>query len=94
MNLSEFYSYRIIGKLTVFFLQFQEFCHLNQTIHTVFLISSNLGLEIFSPRFQFYVSTLMYMSVYVVICYMSVTCYMSVICLVLGGVVRVSLYGI
>ncbi len=31
MNLSEFYSYRLIGKLTAF-LQLQEFCQRNQIV--------------------------------------------------------------
>ncbi len=33
MNLSDFYSYRLTGKLTVF-LQIQEFCQCNQTVDT------------------------------------------------------------
>ncbi len=53
VNLSEFYSYRLIGKLTAF-LQIQEFCQRNQIVDSstttarLFLLSSNLGLEIFS----------------------------------------------
>jgi hypothetical protein len=60
MNLSEFYSYRLIGKLTTF-LQLQEFCQRNQivdsstTVARLFLLCSNLGLEIFSPRLKLYV---------------------------------------
>ncbi len=60
VNLSEFYSYRLIGKLTVF-LQFQEFCQSNQIVDSstttarLFLLCSNLGLEIFSPRMQLYI---------------------------------------
>jgi hypothetical protein len=60
VNLSEFYSYRLIGKLTAF-LQLQVFCQLNQivdsstTVTRLFLLCSNLGLEIFSPRLQLYV---------------------------------------
>jgi hypothetical protein len=56
------YSYRLIGKLTAF-LQLQEFCHHNQTVDfsttsvRLFLLCSNLGLEIFSPRLQLYVLT-------------------------------------
>ncbi len=54
-ELSEFYSSRLIRKLTTS-LKFQEFCHHNQimdssTTHVwLFLLCSNLGLEIFSPR--------------------------------------------
>jgi hypothetical protein len=53
-------SYSLIGKLT-FFLHLQEFCQRNQivdsstTIARLFLLYSNLGLEIFSPRIQVYV---------------------------------------
>ncbi len=53
VNLSVFYSYRLIGKLTAFF-QLQEFSQRNQTweLRTstfaarLFLLYSNLGLEI------------------------------------------------
>ena len=61
VNLSDFYSYRLIGKLTVFF-QLQEFSLRKQTqvasstsVGRFFLLCSNLGLEIFSPRLQLYV---------------------------------------
>ncbi len=66
MNLSEFYSYIFIGKLTVF-LQIQEFCQRNQivdssiTVAWLFLLCPNLGLEIFSPRLQIYVLIFIYM---------------------------------
>jgi hypothetical protein len=46
------------------FLQFQEFCQRNQIVDSstttdrLFLLYSNLGLEIFSPRIQIYVLTL------------------------------------
>jgi hypothetical protein len=49
--LSEFYSYRLIGKLNAF-LQLQELCLRNQiadfstTAARLFLLCSNLGLEI------------------------------------------------
>jgi hypothetical protein len=61
VNLSEFYSYRIIGKLTVFI--HQELCLLNQivdfstTTMRFFLLCSNLGLEISLSRLQTYVLT-------------------------------------
>jgi hypothetical protein len=48
-NLSDFYSYRLIGKLTAF-LQLQEFCERNQTVDIsttcarLFLPSSNVKL--------------------------------------------------
>jgi hypothetical protein len=53
VNLSDFYSYRLIGKLTAF-LHLQEFSQRNQTWEfrtstfaaRLFLLSSNLGLEI------------------------------------------------
>ena len=51
--------YSLIGKLTVF-LQFQEFCQRNQIVDSstttarLFLLCSNLGFEIFSPRLQLY----------------------------------------
>jgi hypothetical protein len=57
---AEFYSYRLIGKLTAF-LQLQEFCQRNQTVDfstttgRFFLLCSNLGLEIFSPWMKVYV---------------------------------------
>jgi hypothetical protein len=61
VNLSDFYSYRIIGKLTVF-LQVQEVIFRKQTVPSrvvfvtwFFLLYSNLGLEIFSPRLHLYV---------------------------------------
>ena len=60
VNLCEFYSYSLIGKLTVF-LQIQEFCQYNQIVDSstttvrFFVLSSNLGLEIFSPRLQLYI---------------------------------------
>ncbi len=63
VNLSDFYSYRLIGKLTVFF-QFQEFSLRKQIVESsttaarLFLLCSNLGLEIFSPRLQLYVLNL------------------------------------
>jgi hypothetical protein len=59
----EFYSYRIIGKLTVFF-HLQEFCQRNQIVDSstttarLFLLWSNLGLEIFSPNLKLYILTL------------------------------------
>ncbi len=62
-SLNEFYSYRLIGKLTAF-LQFQEFCQHNQivdsstTTERFFLLCSSLGLEIFSSSLQLYVLTL------------------------------------
>jgi hypothetical protein len=62
VNLSEFYSYRLIGKLTGF-LQVQEFCQCNQTVDfsststRFFLLFSNLGLEILSPSLNLYVLT-------------------------------------
>ncbi len=61
-NLSEFYSYRLIGKLTAF-LQLQELCLRNQivdfstTVAWLFLLWSNLGLEISLSRLQIYVLT-------------------------------------
>jgi hypothetical protein len=61
-NLSEFYSYRFIGKLTAF-LHLQELCLHNQivdfstTVARLFLLCSNLGLEISLPRIQLYVLT-------------------------------------
>ena len=60
VNLSEFYSYRLIGKLTVFF-QFQEFVQRNQIVDSsttaarLLLLCLNLKLETFSPRLQLYV---------------------------------------
>ena len=60
VNLSDFYSWNLIGKLTDF-LQFQEFTLYKQivecstTVARFFLLYSNLGLEIFSPRLQLYV---------------------------------------
>jgi hypothetical protein len=61
VNLSDFYSYRLIGKLTAF-LQLQEFSLRQQTpvasstsAARLLLLCSNLGLEIFSPRLQLYV---------------------------------------
>jgi hypothetical protein len=59
-NLSDFYSYRIIGKLTAF-LQLQGFSlrkhnvECSTTVAQLFLLRSNLGLEIFSSRLQLYV---------------------------------------
>ena len=59
-NLSDFYSYRLIGKLTDF-LQLQEFSFRNQIVDSsttaarLFLLCSNLGLETFSLRLQLYV---------------------------------------
>ncbi len=59
-SLNEFYSYRLIGKLTAF-LQLQEFCQRNQIVDSstsaamLFLECSNLGLEIFSVRLHLYV---------------------------------------
>jgi hypothetical protein len=53
LNLSDFYSYRLIGKLTAF-LQLQEFSLRKQTLDSststarLFLLCSNLGLEIFT----------------------------------------------
>ncbi len=61
-NFSEFYSYRLIGKLTAF-LQLQELCLRNQivdfstTTARRFLLWSNLGLEISLPSLQPYVLT-------------------------------------
>ena len=58
-NLLDFYSYRLIGKLTAF-LQLHEFSLCNQIVDSsttsarLFLLCSNLGLEIFSPRLQLY----------------------------------------
>ena len=60
VNLSDFYSYRLIGKLTVF-LQLQEFslrkptvdCSTSAARHT--LLSSNQNVETFSLRLQLYV---------------------------------------
>jgi hypothetical protein len=61
VNLSGFYSYRLIGKLTAF-LQFQEFSQRNQTWEDsstfaarLFLLCSNLGLETSWLRPQLYV---------------------------------------
>jgi hypothetical protein len=60
LNLSEFYSYRLTGKLTAF-SQLQEFCQRNQIVDSsttsarLFLLCSNLGLETFSPSLQLYV---------------------------------------
>ena len=60
VNLSDFNSYRLIGKLTAF-LQLQEFSLRKQIVDSsttaarLFLLGSNLGLEIFSPRRQLYV---------------------------------------
>ncbi len=57
VNLCEFYSYSLIGKLTLF-LHIQEFCQCNQIVDSstttvrFFFLSSNLGLEMFSPRLQ------------------------------------------
>ncbi len=65
MNLSEFYSYRLIGKLTAF-LHLQEFCQRNQIVDSsttaarFFFLCSNLGLEMFSPRLHFYVLILIW----------------------------------
>ncbi len=59
VNLSDFYSYRIIGKLTAF-LQLQEFSLCKQIVGSsttavrLFLLYSNLGLEIFSSSLQCY----------------------------------------
>ncbi len=61
-NLSEFDSYRLIGKLTAF-LQLQELCLRNQivdlstTVARLFLLDSNLGLEISLSSLQLYVLT-------------------------------------
>jgi hypothetical protein len=60
VNLSDFYSYRLIGKLTAFF-QLQEFSLRNLPVasstsaarHT--LLSSSQNVEIFSLRVQLYV---------------------------------------
>ena len=60
VNLLDFYFYRFIEKLTAF-LQLQEFSLRNQPVDSstftarLFLLSSNLGLEAFSPRLRFYV---------------------------------------
>jgi hypothetical protein len=60
VNLSDFYSYRIIGKLTVFF-QLQEFSFRNQTVDfststaRLSFHSSKSGLSWISLRMKVYV---------------------------------------
>ena len=59
-NLSDFYSYRLIGKLTAF-LQLQEFCQRNQIVDSsttaarLSLPSSKAKLTWLSLRWQLYV---------------------------------------
>ncbi len=56
-NLSDFYSYRFIGKLTTFFQDFslcKQIVESSTTSAQFFLLCSNLGLEIFSPSLQIY----------------------------------------
>ena len=62
VNLSDFYSYRLIGKLTVF-LKLQEFSLRNMIVTSstsaarLLLHSSKAGLACLSLRRQLYVST-------------------------------------